>query len=89
MNIRIDDYEITSDSLQYILNERVVRGVKSKTPGEVYLHPIGYYTSLKRLLTALFDKKLRDSSSKTIKDLRVDIVEATELVRKAVEMINE
>lgn len=89
MNIKIDDYVITSDPLQYILNERRVKGVKSRTPGEVALHPIGYYTSLHGLLTALFDKKLRKSTAGTIKDLKVDILEATELVRRAVALVNE
>lgn len=89
MNVKIDNYVITSDPLQYILNEQCKRSEKSKTPGETYLSPLGYYGSLHSLLVALYDKKLRASSATTVKALMADIKKATELVQRAVRLINE
>jgi hypothetical protein len=88
MRIKIDKYVITSDPLQYILNESCERGVKSKTPGEGYLSPIGYYTSLYALLTALHAKDIRASKATTIKGLKADIKKATDLVEKVIALIN-
>lgn len=87
MNIRIDKYAITSDPLQYILNDVCVRGEKSKCPGEEYLSPIGYYPTLHGLLTALFDKKLRTSDAVTVKDLLRDISDAMNFVQETARLI--
>lgn len=78
MNIDLGKYVITSDNLQYILNERQERGDRSKKQGEEYLKPIGYYTELAHLIPALIELRLRKSEAESLKELARDMADLKE-----------
>lgn len=70
MNIPIGTkYVITSDTHNLILNERMERGEKSKTPGEEYLNQLSYHTSLPDLVRALWAQGVRKSDARSISEL--------------------
>ena len=70
MNIPIGTkYVITSDTHNLILNERMERGEKSKTPGEEYLNQLSYHTSLPDLVRALWERGVRKSEARSISEL--------------------
>lgn len=56
MNIDLGDYVITSDTLQFILNEKKVYGENSKHVGQSYLIPVGYYGKIPQLVDALMTR---------------------------------
>ena len=56
MNIDLGDYVITSDALQFILNEKKVYGENSKHCGQSYLIPVGYYGKIPQLVDALMTR---------------------------------
>ena len=41
-----DEFKITSDGRQFILNRKAIHGEKSKNPGEIYWTEEGYFASL-------------------------------------------
>jgi len=61
------------------------RGEDANKPGETYLEFGGSYPTLHRLLTGLFEKKLRASDAETVSQLRDDVIQAVALVERAVE----
>lgn len=81
MNIRIGKYEITSDNLQFILNEVCERGEKASKPGETYLSPIGYYTEPEHLITAIFRKEILKSEAESLKQLSCDLQLAYDFIK--------
>lgn len=85
MNIRLGKYVITSDSLQFILNEANERGEKSKKQGEEYLRPISYHPTLDTLITGVFEREVRLNNAESIDDLKNHITTCTLLVEKLVE----
>ena len=82
MNIRIGNYVITSDNLQFILNEAAKRSDKSKKAGEEYLRPISYHPTLQTLLTSLFDRMTRKNDCTDLNDLRDHITHCSLVVEK-------
>lgn len=87
MNIKIDNYVITSDGLQFILNEAVQRGTKSKKAGEQYLRPISYHPTLDTLLMSLFNRETRLNNCTEIDALHDHITNCTLMVEKFAGMI--
>uniref|UniRef100_A0A6M3KNC4 DUF5405 domain-containing protein n=1 Tax=viral metagenome TaxID=1070528 RepID=A0A6M3KNC4_9ZZZZ len=77
MNIQItDNYVMTSDAYNFILNEVHVIETGKKA-GKTTLVPIGYYPSVVSLCEGLISKKLRQSTKRTLKTF---LQEHTELV---------
>ena len=69
INIKVGDkWVITSDSLQFILNKKIVAksGIKK---GEVYLKALGYYPRMSQLVNGLIHFHLHDSDVKSISAL--------------------
>lgn len=70
MHIEIGkDYVVTSDTHNLILNERMVRGEKSKVAGEEYLNQVSYHTTLPDLVRALWERGVRKSEARSISEL--------------------
>lgn len=66
MKIQItDEYVMTSDPHNFILNE-VVTVKTGNTAGRVWLKPIGYYQSVLGLIEALISLKMRQSTKRTL-----------------------
>ena len=66
INIKVGDkWVITSDSLQFILNKKIVAksGIKK---GEGYLKALGYYPRMSQLVNGLIHFHLHDSDVKSI-----------------------
>lgn len=88
MNIRIEKYVITSDNLQFILNEAVHRGTKSKREGEEYLRPISYHPTLDTLLMSLFNRETRLNNCTEIDALHDHIARCVLTVEKLAGMVS-
>lgn len=63
-----DEYVITSDSCNFILNEKMV-GQKGKKKGKEYLSAIGFYPTLIQALDAVLTKKMLKSTKRTLNGL--------------------
>lgn len=85
MNIRVGKYVITSDNLQFILNEASERGEKSKNQGEEYLRPISYHPTLDTLLTSTYLREMRQNEATNIYELIAHVTHCTALVEKMAE----
>lgn len=69
VNIKLDkNHRITSDSRQYILEERVVVST-GKNIGDEYYKPLGYYSDLCMVLKDYRDMGLRNSNCESIPEL--------------------
>ncbi|MDU7482460.1 MAG: DUF5405 family protein [Hafnia alvei] len=85
MSIRIPigkEFVITSDSLQYILNQKKVAQKGSKV-GEEWLDPIGYFPSLNQLVTELVNRHARNSTVTSIAGLAAEIGSIGKLCQEA------
>jgi len=69
VNIPLDDkYTLTSDSLNYIIEETKVRQDGDRK-GETYKTVYGYYSTLESALKGFKELKIRTSDAKSIKEL--------------------
>ncbi len=88
MNIRVGKYAITSDPLNYILNEVRVRTKDGKggRKGDEYLVPIGYYsfTRIDQLLKSMAKREIRGSQAENIDVLLEDIKGVLDLINEAI-----
>lgn len=69
MKIKLsEDYQLTSDRYQYIIQERKV--VKAgKTKGKEYWENIGYYKKLQTALECYIDMRVRTSDKNSLTEL--------------------
>lgn len=69
VNIILDDkYTLTSDTMNYILEEtKVIQGGEKK--GETYKTVFGYYSTIESALKRFKELKIRTSDAKSIKEL--------------------
>lgn len=75
ISIKIGEkYVITSDNLQFILNQVAVKGDKSNQAGETYLKAVGYYYSIDLLVKALMQRELRQSDATSLEQCRQILV---------------
>lgn len=82
LNITLtEDFLITSDSYNFILNEVRICGTESKNPGERYNRIIGYYPTLIDLLKAFLQINIRESNSTSLKE----VIEEIRKVEKIIE----
>ena len=69
MQIRLsEDYQLTSDRLQYILQERKVP-TKGENIGKEYWDNIGYYNKLQTALEGYVDMRVRTSDKNSVAEL--------------------
>lgn len=77
------NYKITSDSNNYLLNERHTPGVaknpkiaaKQKKSDEPIWKPVGYFSSLEGLLKSYLQHEIKNSNCKSIEELRNFVLE--------------
>lgn len=86
MNIRLnEDYQLTSDRLQYILQERKVPE-KGKNIGKEYWDNIGYYSKLQNAIDDYIDMRVRASDAKSIAEIITHIKELKKEIIALVEV---
>lgn len=76
------EFVITSDSLQYILNQKKIAQKGSKA-GEEWLDPIAYFPSLNQLVTELVNRHVRNSTVTSIAGLAAEIGSIGKLCQEA------
>ncbi|AIU74868.1 hypothetical protein AT03_11725 [Hafnia alvei FB1] len=76
------EFVITSDSLQFILNQKKIAQKGSKA-GEEWLDPIGYFPSLNQLVTELVNRHVRNSTVASIAGLGAEIGSIGKLCQEA------
>ncbi|CAM3710072.1 DUF5405 family protein [Yersinia ruckeri] len=73
MHIKIgDQHVITSDSLQFILNEIKI-GKKGKNEGQERLEPVAYYLTIEQLVAGLIRRHILASSVDSFASLAAEI----------------
>ena len=83
----VDDYVLTSDRYNFILNQRKIVE-KGDNKGQEYLDIVGFYPTIIGALQGLVTKKLRASSCKTAESLlrkHTELTERIEAIFKALE----
>ncbi|WP_423731471.1 DUF5405 family protein [Hafnia paralvei] len=76
------EFVITSDSLQYILNQKKIAQKGSKA-GEEWLDPIAYFPSLNQLVTELLNRHVRNSTVTSIAGIAAEIGSIGKLCQEA------
>ena len=85
MDIQIGtDYRLTSDTHNFIIEERKVAGEKAKNPGEVKWVPIGYWGTLPQALRGLLWHELRESDAESI----LELLKAVGAVQADIEVVS-
>ena len=69
MDIKIGDFQITSDSSQFILFRKETKGEKAKVPGEVYYDFCGYYSDFASCLKEIPRHALLRSDATTFEEV--------------------
>ena len=73
IDIRLgENHRITSDSMNYILQERK-EVLEGKTRGEEYFINLGYYSTISSLLESYMELCIRNSEAKSMKEI-LDLV---------------
>jgi len=75
IHIEIEDWLITSDSLSFTLNQKKQYGEKSKTAGEYYYAPVGYYSTFESVIKAVLDKQLMESNAQSLEEILKEITD--------------
>ena len=86
MEIKLhDDYRLTSDRYQYILQERKVPQ-KGKNIGKEYWDNIGYYSKLQNALDDYIDMRVKLSDVKSITEIINHLKELKKEVKDLMEV---
>jgi hypothetical protein len=86
MNIRLsEDYQLTSDKYQYILQERKIPE-KGKEKGKERWDNVGYYSRLNTALESYIDMRVKGSDKQSVADLLRHLKEITKEVKALVEV---
>lgn len=75
-----EQYRVRGVAMNFVLEEKKVRGDKSKNAGEEYWEEIGFYPSLDALLRGMFKRHLQASEC-------VGVIEVIQEINKAVATI--
>lgn len=82
MNIDLDNnYKITSDSLNVMLQERKI-AEKGKEAGKEYWQTVGYYSNVQDCLERYLHENINKSDATSILELINRINEAEEVIKK-------
>ena len=85
MQIKVGDYEITSDKYNIIISEVITpKRKKSEEGGQPYTLVRGYFHSLKEAFLSLLGMKLKDSEATTLKELAESLESAEKEILSAV-----
>lgn len=77
MNIKIgEDYTITSDSMNIIVNEKYQKKTKEGEEEKFDFKPIAFYPNVVQACIAIMDKKLINNDAKEIVDLMLEVKKA-------------
>ncbi|EOB5434598.1 TPA: DUF5405 family protein [Yersinia enterocolitica] len=83
MNIKIGEkHVVTSDSLQFILNEVKV-SQKGKSEGQVRLEPIAYYPTIAQLVEGLVKRNIGEAQINSFASLGNEIGRIGKLCQEA------
>jgi hypothetical protein len=86
MNIRLsEDYQLTSDKYQYILQERKI-AEKGKQKGKERWDNVGYYSKLNQALESYIDMRVKDSDNNSVAGLLSYLKEITKEVKALAEV---
>jgi hypothetical protein len=70
MNLQIiEKWRITTDSHNFILEQKRIKGDKSKNAGEEYYSQVGFYVNLSGAFDGLLRHELLESDIQTVKEL--------------------
>jgi len=83
-----DNYQISTDSLNYILQKRVIV-TKGENEGKERIENVGYYGKIERLLNALLEIKIKDLDVDSITSLQAEISRLEDFVKEQVNLIEE
>lgn len=84
IHIRIgEEWVITSDQHQFILNQIAVRGSESKSAGEEYMKPVGYYHNIRLLIDGLIKRSVKTADLDSLECMSNEIERVSELFQKA------
>lgn len=76
------EYVVTSDELNIILNVKKKRGEESKNPGEEYLVPNAYFSTLTDCIQYLVEAAVRASTASSLTKLAEDIAEIKKTIKE-------
>ena len=89
MKIQInEDWRITSDPQNFILEMRRVKGTESKTPGEEYYTAEGFYTNLDNALQGLVRRSVLDSDCDSLESLNALLRQLDGTIRSVQESLD-
>jgi hypothetical protein len=80
INLKIDKYHITNDTLQYIISEKTTIK-EGKHAGEIAMVNKRYFPSLAGAFIALFEKRLKESNAATLTEFKKDHDAALEWIK--------
>lgn len=83
-----DNYQISTDSLNYILQKRVIV-TKGENEGNERVENVGYYGKIEHLLNALIEQKIKDLDIDSIASLRAEISRLKDFIKEQVSLIEE
>jgi len=83
MEIKLEKYEIKTDSFNYILSEKKI----AKESSDEYTTVIGYYPSLDRVVKKLLDLKIKESEEVKLNDLSTWIQLINEYITETIAQI--
>lgn len=82
-----EKYRVTGIKMNFVLEEKKVRGDKSKEAGQEYWDESGYYSNLEQLLNALFTRQFQESEVEGIKALIDEIRVSTGVILEQVKLL--
>jgi len=83
-----DNYQISTDSLNYILQKRVIV-TKGENEGKERIENVGYYGKIENLLNALLEIKIKDLDIDSIASLRAEISQLEGFIKEQVSLIEK
>lgn len=83
-----DNYQISTDSLNYILQKRVIV-TKGENEGNERIENVGYYGKVENLLNALLEIKIKELDVDSIMSLQAEISSLKNFVKEQVSLIEE
>jgi hypothetical protein len=82
-----DKYRATGIKMNFVLEEKKIRGDKSKEAGQEYWGESGYYSNLEQLLNALLIRQLQDTGTEGIRDLIDELRVSTGIMLEQIKLL--
>jgi len=86
MEIDIDNFRITSDDRNFILQEKkkADKDTKSMVKGEIYYTDLGYYGKLIHVINSLLTLKIKRSNITTLEELKREVIKQRDYIKKQI-----